>query len=93
MARLLAAASNGLSFLQSVQTGCGAYPVLTHWVRGVKQAQCGTDPSPASIAEVKKECRYTSITLYASMVCKETALFSHAIFWCFQTEKLFKLTY
>lgn len=53
MAQLLAAATNDLSFLQIVQTGYGAHPVLTHWVREVKQAGCGADPSPASIAEVK----------------------------------------
>jgi len=55
MAQLLAAAANDLSFLQSVQTGCWAHPVLTHWIHGVKQAGCCADPSPASIAEVKNE--------------------------------------
>jgi len=56
MTRLLAAAAaNDLSFLQSVQTGCGAHPVLTDWVQGVIRAGCGADPLPASIAEVKNE--------------------------------------
>jgi len=63
VAQLLAAAANDLSFLQSVQNGCQAHPVLADWVRAVKQVGCGADPSSTSIAEVKNEWSYTSITL------------------------------
>jgi hypothetical protein len=67
------------SFLQSVQTGCGAHPRVFFNANcalslRIKRPGSEVGHSPPASAEGKNDCSYTSIPFYDFKTCKGTTL-------------------